>query len=465
MAGELRTRGFRRVLRSSSVLRIAAALLAILVAGGLYCGYAYVPAAIGIATGEPATEQQPAGDDLPAAFEDEDIPIDWPTSTPTPRPAPPASPPRSALLPPLPGERVNILLLGLDQRDDERAAGIPARSDTMVLVTLDPATRSGGLLSLPRDLWVAIPGGYRNNKINVAHFLGELDKQPGGGPGLAKRTVAQNFGLPVHYYIRANFRGFESVIDTLGGIDVDVPKHIIDRSYPTENYGYMTIEFQPGLQHMDGVQALQYARTRHQDNDFQRNQRQQQVLLAARDKLLRLDLLPRLPWLLGTVKDAVDTDIPMTAMPGLLRLVSEITSQNVVSVAVEPSMVYDRYIGSTDLVPKRGEIPKLVARLTADPKIVQEKAKIVVENGAKESGLVSKVRDYLEKHGYAVSRVDRAERYEYAETVILDHTGTKEATLSGLAALLEVPAQDIRSEPAADDTDITVIVGADAAGL
>ncbi|MCL4369607.1 MAG: LCP family protein [Chloroflexi bacterium] len=446
MAEELKEEEFYEEHRQSPVPRVAVIFLAFFVAGGLYFGYVFVHTTITI---------------FSAAFA-----LNW-----APLPQPPFLDPMgvssdtafgssAAEGAPLPGGRVNILLLGIDQRDDERQRGVPSRSDTMILVSVDPATRSGGILSIPRDLWVAIPGGYKDNKINVANFLGDMDKLPGGGPALAKRTVELNFGLPVHYYVRANFRGFESIIDALGGVDIDVQKHILDREYPTQDYGYMTVEFMPGMQHMNGVRALQYARTRHDDNDFYRNKRQQQVLLAARNKLMRIDVLPRLPALLGAAKNAVDTDIPVTAMPGLVRLASEIDSSNIVSLGIDATMVSERYPGSTDLVPKRDQIAKLVAQLLADPTLRKENARIVVQNGTNRNGVASKVGDFVEKHGYVVSRVEDASRHDYAETLILDHSRSKKATLAGLAALLKVPARNIRPAPASDDIDITVIVGA-----
>ncbi|MCL5025419.1 MAG: LCP family protein [Chloroflexi bacterium] len=430
----------------SPIPRIAAVFLAFFVAGGLYFGYVFVHTAVGI---------------INIAFSLNLAPLPQPPLLALIDPSSDVASGSNAIQrAPLPGERVNVLLLGIDQRDDERERGVPARSDTMILATADPATRSGGMLSIPRDLWVAIPEGYKDNKINVANFLGDVDKLPGGGAALAKRTVELNFGLPVHYYVRVNFRGFEKMIDALGGVDIDVEKHIIDREYPTEDYGYMTVEFLPGMQHMDGVHALQYARTRHGDNDFYRNKRQQQVLLAARNRLLRLDVIPRLPTLLGLAKDAVDTDIPVTAMPGLLRLATETDASNIVSLGIDATMVTPRYPGSTDLVPDRGKLGRLVASLLADPALRKENAKIVVQNGTNRNGVAAKMGDFVEKNGYSVARVEDASRHDYAETIILDHSRTKKATLAGLAKLLKVPARNIRSEPASDDTDITVIVGA-----
>ncbi len=440
------------MVRHSRVLRASAVLLALFVVGGLYFGYIFVHTATSVLSASLSLGWAP----LPSpplglmGVTNEDHAGE--------AGAKPAAKPSERTSPPAPGERVNVLLLGLDQRDDER--GNPSRSDTMILSTIDPATKSGGMLSIPRDLWVAIPG-YRDNKVNVAHFLGEMDKLPGGGPELAKKTVELNFGVPVHYFVRVNFRGFEKMIDTLGGIDVDVPKYIVDYEYPTEDYDYMTVEFVPGMQHMNGVRALQYARTRHYDSDFYRNKRQQQVIVAARNKAMSLGIIPRLPSLISTIQASVDTDIPVTAWPGLAQAAFEVDSANVVSLSIEPDMVTELYPGATDLVPRRDEIRKLIANLMADPKLRGEKAKIQVLNGTNREGLAAKVAAQLDGQGYAVTQVEKAARRDYSHTTIVDHTGSKPITLTGITSLLGVTPQNIQRDATPSDFDITVIVGAD----
>jgi LCP family protein required for cell wall assembly len=166
-------------------------------------------------------------------------------------------------------ERINILLLGIDQRPGENG---PFRTDTMILVSLDPATNTASMLSIPRDLWVRIPG-YGENRINTAHSTGDAENYPGGGVALAKKTVAQNFGVPVHYYVRVNFTGFEQLIDAIGGLDIDVATAIHDDKYPTEDYGTLVLDIPAGLQHMDGITVLRYARSRHGTGDFDRMDR------------------------------------------------------------------------------------------------------------------------------------------------------------------------------------------------
>ena len=150
-------------------------------------------------------------------------------------------------------EPVNILLLGLDFRPEEQ----DSRADTMIVVHIDPAEKTATMLSIPRDLWVPIPG-HGEARINAAFQLGEDDKTtPGGGPGLAMATVEDNFNIPIHYFAQVDFTGFERIVDAMGGINIDVPRPLADNEYPYGDYGYSRIYVPAGLQHLDGHTALQ----------------------------------------------------------------------------------------------------------------------------------------------------------------------------------------------------------------
>jgi LCP family protein required for cell wall assembly len=180
-----------------------------------------------------------------------------------------------------PPPRTNILVLGLDSRPSE---GDVTRSDTMLLVTIDPADLYVGMLSIPRDLYVVVPG-YGEQRINAAHVMGE-NATPGSGPALAAQTIEHNFGVPVHRTVRLNFEGFLAIVDAAGGVTIDVPEAFTDYEYPTPDYGTMVVTFEAGEQQMDGERALQYARIRHGSSDFERAARQQQVIAALVRQLL-----------------------------------------------------------------------------------------------------------------------------------------------------------------------------------
>ncbi len=200
---------------------------------------------------------------------------------------------------------VHVLILGTDERPGE--AG-PFRSDTMILARFSPREPRVALLSIPRDLWVNIPG-VGENRINAAHFF--------GGPPLAKETVAATFEVPVHYYVKINFDGFVRIVDALGGIEVDVPEPLVDTNYPTPDYGVTTVRIDAGLQKMDGEVALVYARSRYSTSDFDRARRQQQILVAMRAKLTRPSTWPRLPRVARAVVESVETDMPAQEWPVL----------------------------------------------------------------------------------------------------------------------------------------------------
>jgi len=217
----------------------------------------------------------------------------------------------------------NILLLGTDERPDESG---PSRTDTMILLSISPQEKTMGLLSLPRDLWVPIPGQNITTKINTAYGIGQAQGYEGGGAQLAKDTVSSLIGRPVDYYVRVNFDGFREIIDLIGGIDIVVASTIHDEEYPTADYGVETFHLNAGPQHLDGETALKYARTRHTDDDYNRARRQQEIIRAVADKVLSADmipqLLPRVPQVLMTMQNSIETDIPIPVGLDLANLVS-----------------------------------------------------------------------------------------------------------------------------------------------
>lgn len=202
------------------------------------------------------------------------------------------------------------LLLGLDQRDDE-----PPRSDTVMLVNWDKANNRANVLSLPRDLWVDVPG-YGKEKLSSAYALGEGANGPGGA-ALIKRTLKENLGLEIEGHAAVTLEGFESIVDRLGGVWLDVPFPLADDEYPNKEGGYERLYIEAGLQHMDGERALKYARSRHADGDFGRVQRQQQVLTALRERVTRFGSATKIPGLISELRSQVETDL---STPELLKL-------------------------------------------------------------------------------------------------------------------------------------------------
>jgi LCP family protein required for cell wall assembly len=218
----------------------------------------------------------------------------------------------------VPEGTVNIIILGSDQRPYEYGH----RTDTMMLLSLDPQGGKATLLSFPRDLYVFIPG-WRMDRINTA--------DPNGGPDRIAQTMLYNFGLEVHHWVRANFWGFTQAVDTLGGIDVQVGAGLRDEC------GGIYWRYGEGSYHMDGFTALCYVRMRRVTGDFDRMRRQQEVVLAIFDRVLSLDGLSRAPELYTQFNSMVETDMELDDILPLLPLAAKLSS--------DPSQIHRLEIG------------------------------------------------------------------------------------------------------------------------
>ena len=377
-------------------------------------------------------------------------------------------------------ERINVLAMGIDERELEQG---PWRTDTMLVLTLDPVTLSGGMLSIPRDLWVPIPG-YEEGRINTAHYIGDLYDYPGGGPVLAAKTVQYNIGVRIHHYVRINFTAFEQLVDLIGGIDVYVEEEIADSAYPDEAYGYDPLYIPAGWQHFDGETALEYARTRHSPGgDFDRAKRQQQVLLAVFEQSKRLELLPQLapraPEIWSTLQDAVVTDLSLREIISLVHLASEVEPES-----VRYGVIDERYTqfwttldGQEVLIPVRDRIrelrdslftaevptPQAEASQVEDPakRLTDDDASIEILNGTATAGLASLTAEYVQQQNLRVERIDNADRADYTESLVISYTG-KTYTAEYIIQLLALPSTSlVRGADAAAEYDISVILGQD----
>lgn len=262
-------------------------------------------------------------------------------------------------------ERFNILLMGLDKRPDE--TGSVFRTDTMILVSLDPKSNSIGMLSIPRDLYVEVPFAGLH-RVNAAYVIGELE-QSGGGPTMAKQTVQYNFGIPVHEYVTVDFQAVIGIIDAVGGVEIDVPNDIIDYEYPTMNYGTEIFQVSAGLQRMDGETALKYARTRHGSDDIARAQRQQAVIYAVRDQVISVDmiddLLVQAPMLYSTLNDGIQTGLSFDQIIQLSLWAADVPRENIRSgvVSWEYLSSYRTPTGGSVVVPNRFQIGNLMVEV------------------------------------------------------------------------------------------------------
>jgi LCP family protein required for cell wall assembly len=368
-------------------------------------------------------------------------------------------------------EPVNVLLIGLDARTGDTAP----LADTQVIVHIDPANKTAALVSIPRDLWVDIPG-FGQGRVNSAYQLGALHENtvPGGGPGLAMATIEQDFGVPIDYYAQVNFEGFQSIVDTLGGVTLDVPSPLVDNAYPFGDYGLTRIYIPAGLQHMDGKTALEYARSRHADSDIFRNTRQREVLLAIRESALDPSMLTHLSDLADQLSDSVRTDLSLVQVGSLVQLSREIPSGSISSVAIDASAANEVIMpsGADVLMPRWEVIRPLVAQAFGDPRLGQEAARIAVQNGTVVAGEGRKIRDLLVAMGLYVPDLTTApSRGRYPVTTITDFTGgQKPRTTQYVAQLLGISPADVKQAPRSEapldqldgkPVDILVVAGND----
>jgi len=244
----------------------------------------------------------------------------------TPIPTPPLPPPWDGK------ERINVLLLGVDDRPWDSQWGAP-RTDTIIVLTLDPKSMTAGAISLPRDLWVEVPGfGYK--KINQAYQLGEAYLGEGEGAKLAMQVVSNLLEIPIHHYVVVNFQSFIAFVDAIHGVKIDVPQRMALEVY-TPDGQHHPYPLYPGRQVLDGAQALAYARNRSvgYDGDFGRMKRQQQVLEAVLERLkdprVLAELTIKAPRLVEQLGDSLKTDISVKDALRLARLAAEVPRQNI----------------------------------------------------------------------------------------------------------------------------------------
>lgn len=225
-------------------------------------------------------------------------------------------------------DRITILAMGIDRRPGEPFV---SRTDSIMVVSVEPSAQKISILSIPRDLYVVIPG-YSRDRINTAFVYGSSGNNPASGANLSLQTVEYNLGITIDHYMLVDFGAVINGVDALGGIDVYVPYDINDPNFPDMNYGYDPLFIAAGQHHFDGITALKYARTRHADNDFYRAQRQQQVVLAVRDRALSLgiaSLLTRAPLLYQQLEQGIRTDLTLEQLVRIATTISEIPRDNI----------------------------------------------------------------------------------------------------------------------------------------
>ncbi len=262
--------------------------------------------------------------------------------------------------------RYTIIIGGLDRRPDQtdRAALV----DSLLLLSIDPKAGSVGLLSIPRDLYVTVPGEDERQRINRAHLLGEWRSPNGGGALLLQQTLFQNFGMRIHNYLLLDFTALIQSVDQLGGVEITIDYDIADERYPDMNFGYDPFYLAAGTHWLNGYDALRFARTRHGNNDVRRAERQQQVIYAIRDRALSLDfldLLGRLPGLLAALGNNVYTGLSLDEIIQLAVFARDIKLEDinmrVMNFQYVQEYLTDEEFAQQVLVPIEERLPRLLS--------------------------------------------------------------------------------------------------------
>jgi LCP family protein required for cell wall assembly len=350
-------------------------------------------------------------------------------------------------------ERLNVLLLGVDARGDTSS---PSNTDTMIVLSLDPVNKTAAMLSIPRDVYVDRPGVFQD-KINAAYGFGGYD--------LTRRVVEDLLGIRLNAYALVDFEAFTKIVDSVGGVVIDVRRPVRDEAYPTPDYGVERLDITPGPQLMDGASALRFARSRHDTNDYSRAQRQQLVLSALRTRLTEGDFLRGLPALLDRVGGAVETNFdPANVLP-LAWLGSGIDGGAIRSEVLYPcggtyphcELQYNGQ-GGFYLIPDRAKIRDFAAGIFYDPQVKSEGASIEVRNAGARSGLAQTIADRLNERAFSVSNVTSGAT---GRSAVLVRNGAKRYTATALAQQLGGLPVDALPSSEQTSADIVVRVGSD----
>lgn len=348
---------------------------------------------------------------------------------------------------------VNILLLG---RDTSRDAAI-YRTDVIIVASVDRETNTVSLLSIPRDLFVWIPG-WTMNRINTAAAHGDAIGYGENGVDLLKQTILYNLGLPIHHWIRIDFNGFKAAVDALGGISIPVSCALQDwrlkspglDEQDADNWEQFLLE--PGIVQMDGDLALWYSRTRRSTNDFDRSRRQQQVLRSIFDRALSLDALTHAAELFGVFREFVDTDVDRATALSLLPVAAKLDRSRIRSrfISAEQVRGWRTPQGASVLLPQPELIQPLLAEAFAPARTnrsYDEPQLVAVRNGSSHAALLALAVDNLAWAGFAPIVMEDLPDAR-AATAIYDYSASPKGSLvEELQRVFQVDGEHVISQP------------------
>ena len=343
--------------------------------------------------------------------------------------------------------RINVLLTGIGGKGHDGGD----LTDTLMLASIDPVNNTASLLSVPRDLWVTLPG-KGSMKINAAYvtaknaYLHKAGKGANNGQAVAAgftsidQTLEKVLGVPINYNLLVNFQAFRQAIDKVGGVSVNVPEDLYDNTMAWEN-NHNPYLARAGQQTFDGVHALMYVRSRETSSDFARSQRQRAVLLALKQKTVTLGVLAnpgKLAGLMGAFGDNVQTDFSLSDASRMYSILKRINNSNIQSISLAGTTSTTSAAAGTDslvttgningqsiVMPKAGlenydAIQEYVRGHLKDGYITKEKAKVFIVNGTVQEGLATKMAEKLKNYGYNVTGVATTKDSVFPSTVVVD---------------------------------------------
>ncbi len=362
----------------------------------------------------------------------------------------------------------HFLLLGSDTANPNNIG----RTDALMVVSVNRTSGTVSFLSIPRDLYVYIPG-HGMNRINTAFGFGEGDEQvEGGGAELLKETIAYNLGIEIDYFARINFASFRALIDDLGGIDVAVDCAIQDWRLrepdldPTLEENWIMFTLPVGMHHMDGDLALWYARSRRTSSDFDRGRRQQVIMRAIWQRVRALNLYDQLRDIYPQVAESVTTDIELDDLIGLVPLATTIDASRIAAYTFRANIEVTFFTspeGMSVVRPVPEAIMALAQQMITPPnesELVREHANIEIVNASGVRGFAQVAAERLAWEGFLPTLSSDSVPYrDY--TVIYDYTGQRKgSSLSTLQRILRVSDEGVIIEPDPNRTvDFRVIIG------
>lgn len=335
----------------------------------------------------------------------------------------------------IPDKALTILLLGSDQRPDWE----DWHTDAIQYVVVYPEVPAVAMLSIPRDLYVYIPGFWRS-RINFADMYGETNDYEGGGLGLLNQTLLFNLGITADYYIKVNFDGLIGLVDMLDGIDVPVYCRLEDYwPYPDERGVYPRFTLEPGIHHLDGESALWYARSRKTTSVFSRERRQQQVLEAMWRKAKQINILKTAPTAWQQTRHLYKTDLGLRQMLSLGATAMHLAPSNIrqYNIGREQVVPHVTPYGGNVFLPVWEEIEPIIHNVLAQPaanRAGHAPTQVEIWNGTKNAEWGLLVAERLARYGY-LPIIGTPDHHDYEQTQLLYFGNTTKG--SGLVGLQE----------------------------